>query len=84
MIKKSLLITMISSSLFLAGNAWAGKPEDIQAEVKKTCGKDISSEEALRLVKQLYLSCVEGTKVEVNSGCSVNCMKSAGGKVIGQ
>lgn len=77
-------LVLLGLGVFSANIVWAGKTEDIQAAVKKTCQKDIPPEQALRLVKDLFLSCSEGTKVEVESGCSVDCMKSAGGKVVGQ
>ncbi|HEX7674775.1 MAG TPA: hypothetical protein VF412_11425 [Bdellovibrio sp.] len=82
--RRVILLIAIFNTFLAIQPAHAGKTEDIQAEVKKVCGKDISSNDALRLVKQLYLACTEGTKVEVEAGCSLNCMKSAGGKVIGQ
>lgn len=61
--------------------AHAGKVEDVQAEVKKSCGKDISSEDALRYVKDLYLNCKGGT-VDLEGGCKAKCL--AGGAVVGQ
>lgn len=84
MLRSAISIAAVGLSLFVMSPAHAGKTEDTQAEVKKACNKDISADEALHLVKQLYLSCTEGTKVEVEAGCSVNCLKSSGGKVVGQ
>jgi len=82
---REIILLAAIINIFLATQpARAGKAEDIQAEVKKVCGKDMSSADALRHVKDLFLGCTEGTKVDVEAGCTLNCMKSAGGKVVGQ
>lgn len=66
-----------------AQNAFAGKVEDVQAAIKKSCSKDVSNADALRLVKQLFLSCTPGQKTDAD-GCSVDCLKGNAGSVVGQ
>ncbi len=62
----------------------AGAVEDIQAKVKESCGgKDISSADALKLVKALLKTCADGEMVDAADGCKVKCMKSGGGDVVG-
>ncbi len=59
------------------------KVEAVQKEVTKACGKELGKDEALRMVKNLFLSCVPGDKVDVE-GCKVNCLKENSGAVVGQ
>lgn len=73
----ALLLTMTCST------SWAGKAEEVQENIKKVCGKEIAQDEALRLVKNLFLSCAPGQKVDIN-GCQVPCMKNNAGAVVGQ
>lgn len=62
----------------------AGAVEDIQAQVKGSCGgKEISSADALKLVKALLKTCGDGEMVDAADGCKVKCMKSGGGDVVG-
>jgi len=82
--RKLILLMASLSIVFLALSAHAGKVEDVQAAVKKSCGKDVDSGEALRLVKNLFLSCVPGAKVELDGGCKVDCLKENSGAVVGQ
>ena len=82
---KQLIIMAIPFMVALSGqNAFAGKVEDVQAAVKKSCSKDVASDEALRLVKNLYLSCTPGAQVELDGGCKVPCLKDNAGAVVGQ
>ena len=79
-----IFVVVVAAVLSCAGNlAFAGKVEDVQAEVKKSCAKDLPKEDALRLVKNLFLSCVPGDKVDVD-GCKVACLKENSGAVVGQ
>lgn len=79
--KKIALIALLCS--FYAPTSWGGKAEEVQESIKKVCGKDIAQDEALRLVKNLFLSCAPGQKVDIN-GCQVPCMKNNAGAVVGQ
>ncbi|WP_413583378.1 hypothetical protein [Bdellovibrio sp. HCB288] len=80
---KWVLMTLATVSLF-SGHAMAqGKVELVQAAVKKACSKDMANDEALRQVKNLFLSCVPGDKVDVD-GCKVPCLKENSGAVVGQ
>lgn len=63
--------------------SFAGKVEDVQAAVKAACAKDLPSADALRLVKDLFLSCTPGTQVDAG-GCQVKCLKENAGAVVGQ
>jgi hypothetical protein len=56
--------------------------DDVQKAVKAACGKDIPQDEALRVMKDLMLSCSKGDKVDV-SGCKVDCLNDKGGAVMG-
>lgn len=69
--------------LALSPAVQAGSVEDVQGAVKSTCGKDISSADALKLVKALLKSCADGEMVDATDGCKVKCMKSGGGDVVG-
>lgn len=78
------LFVVSSACLMLMGSqAFAGKVEDVQSQMKKDCSKDVSSADALRLVKDLFLGCTPGTKVAVE-GCQVNCLKENAGAVVGK
>jgi hypothetical protein len=77
------ILMAVCLSAFLSTSAFAGKVEDVQAAVKKACGKDVSNADALRLVKALYLSCTPGTKTDAD-GCQVDCLKGNTGAVVGQ
>lgn len=82
--KKSVVMMALMLPLMLIGrSALAGKVEDVQAAVKSACSKDVPKEDALRLVKNLFLSCVPGDKVDVD-GCKVSCLKENSGAVVGQ
>lgn len=82
--KKNLAAMALFMPIILMGSfAKAGKVEMVQEEVKKACGKDVPKEDALRLVKNLFLSCVPGDKVDVD-GCKVSCLKENSGAVVGQ
>lgn len=81
--KRIIMATLFLPVLLAGPSAFAGKVEDVQAEVKKSCGKDVEKDQALRLVKNLFLSCVPGDKVDVE-GCKVNCLKENAGAVVGQ
>jgi hypothetical protein len=60
------------------------KIELVQDTVQKTCGKSVSSDEALRLVKELFLNCIPSSKVVLEANCAVLCLKQNAGAVIGQ
>lgn len=62
----------------------AGKVENVQDAMKKQCKKKVSYDEALRLMRSLYLSCIPETKVKISSACSVECLKSNSGAVLGR
>ena len=81
---RNWVVVTLSICALLSGKAFAdGKVESVQAAVKKACSKDVPGDEALRLVKSLYLSCVPGDKVDVD-GCKVACLKENSGAVVGQ
>ena len=68
---KNWVMLTLSVLMMISGKAFAeGKVEAVQAAVKKSCSKDVPNDEALRLVKSLFLSCVPGDKVDVE-GCKV-------------
>lgn len=80
--RKLFLFPVMASFLLLGGVAHAGKVEDVQGAVKTACGKDLASADALRLVKDLFLNCTPGAKVDVE-GCQVKCLKDNTGAVVG-
>jgi hypothetical protein len=80
--KKAVTLALFVGAL-IGSVAHAGKVESVQEAVKKACGKDVASDEALRLVKNLFLSCTPGTKVDID-GCQVACLKENSGAVVGQ
>ncbi|UXR64953.1 hypothetical protein EZJ49_01650 [Bdellovibrio bacteriovorus] len=64
--------------------AQAGKVESVQELLMETCKKKVSYEQALVLIRPLYLTCVPGTKVAVGEKCQVKCLKPNAGAVIGR
>lgn len=81
---KNWVMLTLSVLMVVSGQALAaGKVESVQEAVKKACSKDVPSDEALRLVKVLFLGCVPGDKVDVD-GCKVACLKENSGAVVGQ
>jgi hypothetical protein len=81
--KLTLSITLVLIAALASPYAHAGKVEDVQTAMKKACGKDVPNDEALRFVKDLFLSCVAKSKVDI-AGCKVDCLKGAGGAEMGQ
>lgn len=82
---KRAFILLVSSFFCLTSSfAHAGKVEIVQRTVKVQCGQDLATEEALQLVKELYLNCVPDTKIEVNEKCSVVCLRENIGVVVGR
>ena len=79
---KVLGVFLMGAACLMASPAHAGKVEDVQAAVKKACGKDVANGDALRLVKALFLSCNKGDKVDAD-GCQVECLKENAGAVVG-
>ncbi|WII70646.1 hypothetical protein QJS83_09265 [Bdellovibrio sp. 22V] len=67
----------------LVPRAYAGKVESVQEALVKQCQRKVSNEEALSLVRSLYLSCIPGTLVKVDETCKVICLKPNSG-VIGR
>lgn len=80
--KKIILFPVVTSFLLIGSLAHAGKVEDVQAAVKSACSKDVGSADALRLVKDLFLNCTPGSKVDIE-GCQVKCLKDNTGAVVG-
>lgn len=80
--KQRILFALLICSFGFGGVAHAGKVEDVQAAMKKSCGKDVANADALRLVKALFLSCTPGQKVDAD-GCQVDCLKDNAGAVVG-
>lgn len=78
------IFTALIAVAFFSSPAFAGKVESVQEAVKKSCGKDIPADEALRLVKNLFLSCTPGTKVDLEGLCPADCLKENSGAVVGQ
>lgn len=60
-----------------------GKVDSVKLAMKKNCNKDVQNEEALRLVRTLYLSCIPGENIEVE-GCKVTCLKENVGTILGR
>jgi hypothetical protein len=81
--KRIISISLLMTAALSSVPAYAGKVESVQEAIKKSCSKDVPSDEALRLVKSLFSSCVPGSKVEVD-GCKVDCLKENSGAVVGQ
>lgn len=80
--RRYLIVT--SAVFMLMGSlAYAGKVEDVQGAMKKDCGKDVSNADALRMVKDLFLSCTPNSKVDVE-GCKVSCLKENSGAEVGK
>lgn len=64
--------------------AEAGKVESVQEILKKECSQSVTYDEALALIRALYLSCIPGTHVIVREKCKVRCLKPNSGAVIGR
>lgn len=82
--KKYVSFTILMIFLAASPNARAGKVENVQDAMKKQCKQKVSYDEALRLMRSLYLSCIPDTKVKISSSCSVECLKSNSGAVLGR
>jgi len=80
--KKAKVLLLLP--LFLAPAAHAGKVETIQQVLARQCDKKVRYEDALTLVRLLYLSCIPGTYVNVDEKCRVACLKPNSGAVIGR
>lgn len=61
----------------------AGKLESVQKVVKEQCQRDLSAHEALKKIRDLYLTCVPGTKVSVDD-CKINCLRENSGVIMGR
>lgn len=79
----SLLALLLLSGI-VSFPAYAGKAQDIVAEIKTSCGKDIEKEAALRLIKKLYVTCAPGSMVDLEDGCRVKCKRERGSGVLGE
>lgn len=75
---------MIGLLISFAPNANAGKVEDVQKQVKADCGKDVDGTEALRLVKDLFMSCTPGGKTAIDGCPAVTCLKANSGAEVGK
>ena len=64
--------------------AKASKVESVQDLLMTSCKKKVSYEQALALIRPLYLTCVPGTKVTVGEKCQVKCLKANSGALIGR
>ena len=82
--KKLILVFLFICPSIAWGLFKGGKIEVVQDTVQKTCGKSVSSDEALRWVKELFLNCVPSSKVVLEANCTVLCLKANTGAVIGQ
>jgi len=82
--RRFFVVSSASILLLMSSLAHAGKVEDVQGAFKSApgCGKDIPGDVALRLVKDLFMSCTPDTDVDVE-GCKVKCLKKNEGKVTG-
>lgn len=83
---RDLMLIFSITSICAATFAYAGKVDDIQAACKKK-KVDLASEEALRAVKDIFLSCTPGQEVKIvaaNGECSIPCLKSDSGSIVGK
>ncbi len=79
-----VLSPLLALAIFYGSpTAHAGKVDDVKAAMKKFCSREVENNEALRLVKSLYLTCVSGQKVNIN-GCLMECLKENTGAVVGK
>lgn len=82
--RMSICICLLVAIYFIFGqSAFAGKIDDVQTQLMVDCHKEISSQQALPLVKTLFLTCTPKTKVVID-GCNVNCLKGNIGAVVGK
>lgn len=82
--RRFFVVSSASLFLLMGSLAKATKVEEVQGAFKSApgCGKDIASDVALRLVKDLFMSCTPDSDVDVE-GCKVKCLKKNEGKVTG-
>jgi hypothetical protein len=78
----NLLLALVAS-LFMTQPAHAGKLEVVKDIVKSACRKDVDDNQALRLVKKVYLTCISGQDIEVEDGCKIKCLRENTGSIIG-
>lgn len=79
-----LLSVAIVSNAGLPSYNNQGKTETIQEMLESECKTKATDEEALLLIRALYLTCVPGTKVFLDENCEVKCLKASGGEVVGR
>jgi hypothetical protein len=80
----SLLTILFSFSAKATVGLPASKIDNVVEVIRHECHRDVSQEEALGHLRQIYLVCVPDTKVKVIDGCSVKCMKNNNGVVMGR
>lgn len=82
--KLAIALPLTAALVILSGEiAFASKADAVRDAFKTACSKDVPADAALRMVKDLYLSCTPGTKVSLD-GCQVPCLKDNAGAVVGQ
>ena len=77
-----IFFLIAAMSLPLSAAHAEGSVDAVKAAVKAACSKDLSTDEALRLVPTLMLKCSPGDKADA-AGCQVECLKKNKGAVVG-
>lgn len=78
------MIFLLSILFFPLSFANGGKIETVKEVLVAQCNITISDEEALRYIRLLYLSCIPDSEVDLRDNCSVRCLKTSPGMVIGR
>lgn len=76
--KAAIVLALVA----FAGSAYAGKTDDIVVAAKSNCSKDLTKQQALKLIKKVFLTCKSGAKVDIG-GCQISCMKANTGSIVG-
>ena len=82
-LKSSIAVLFMGLACLIPRPCSAGIIQEVQVAVRSACKKELNDEDALRLVKDLYLFCVAGQNVEIDN-CNVPCMKQTAGAVVGK
>ncbi|UOF01393.1 hypothetical protein [Bdellovibrio reynosensis] len=78
------MIFVLSILFFPLSFANPGKIETVKEVLMAECNMSVTDEEALRHIRQLYLSCIPDSEVDIREGCTVKCLKTSPGMVIGR
>ncbi|MCY4523188.1 MAG: hypothetical protein OXB84_00475 [Halobacteriovoraceae bacterium] len=74
---------VILFNTILLSDVFAGKIDSLRTEIKNKCGKkNIPKQKIVFLIRKVYLDCRSGEDIEIDSGCTIKCLKENIGNII--